>query len=371
MRACSSRCTAQASTGSATGSIRRSGSRARRRWRRRSMRSSPSRRRSSAATRGSTAASTSCSSSSTACRCTSACATSRRARRLSSRATASSRSRRGTFAATRSRSASRRRSSPSFAVCCRSGRGIATGSGRTSSRSHREAHHDRHRDLGGVMEGTAEVNGVNLWYRSAGKGEPVVQIHGAGFGHFNFDPATPELSKHFRVDRLRHAGLRRVGPPGSGLRHGGVGGRPRRPHGRARDRPGARPRHVDGRDDRHRLRRQVPGAHDLRRHQLRCGEARRDRPPDLQELDRHRPPGPGRARQPRPGRADHVAGAVQALPRGAERRGAHRPHPADPARLESDRGVHGRLSGHVRHGPDRSGCRRSRRRRSCSAETRT
>ena len=26
-----------------------------------------------------------------------------------------------------------------------------------------------------------------------------MQIHGAGFGHFNFDPATPELSKHFRV----------------------------------------------------------------------------------------------------------------------------------------------------------------------------
>ncbi len=60
------------------------------------------------------------------------------------------------------------------------------------------------------MEGTAEVNGVNLWYRISGEGEPVVQIHGAGFGHFNFDPATPELSKHFRVDRLRHARLRRV-----------------------------------------------------------------------------------------------------------------------------------------------------------------
>ena len=26
-----------------------------------------------------------------------------------------------------------------------------------------------------------------------------MQIHGAGFGHFNFDAATPELSKHFRV----------------------------------------------------------------------------------------------------------------------------------------------------------------------------
>ena len=49
------------------------------------------------------------------------------------------------------------------------------------------------------MEGTAGVNGVNLWYRITGEGEPVFQIHGAGFGHYNFDPATPELSKHFRV----------------------------------------------------------------------------------------------------------------------------------------------------------------------------
>ena len=49
------------------------------------------------------------------------------------------------------------------------------------------------------MEGKIEVNGVNLWYRISGEGEPVAQIHGAGFGHFNFDPATPELSKHFKV----------------------------------------------------------------------------------------------------------------------------------------------------------------------------
>ena len=49
------------------------------------------------------------------------------------------------------------------------------------------------------MEGTAELNGVNLWYEISGDGEPVVQIHGAGFGHFNFAPCTPELSKHFRV----------------------------------------------------------------------------------------------------------------------------------------------------------------------------
>ena len=49
------------------------------------------------------------------------------------------------------------------------------------------------------MEGMIEVNGINLWHRISGEGEPVAQIHGAGFGHFNFDPATPELSKHFQV----------------------------------------------------------------------------------------------------------------------------------------------------------------------------
>jgi len=49
------------------------------------------------------------------------------------------------------------------------------------------------------MEGRVEVNGVNLWYEITGEGWPVIQIHGAGFGHFNFAPCTPELSKHFRV----------------------------------------------------------------------------------------------------------------------------------------------------------------------------
>ena len=49
------------------------------------------------------------------------------------------------------------------------------------------------------MEGTAQVNGVTLWYEISGEGESVVQIHGAGFGHFNFAPATPALARHFRV----------------------------------------------------------------------------------------------------------------------------------------------------------------------------
>ncbi len=43
-----------------------------------------------------------------------------------------------------------------------------------------------------------EVRGVKLWHEISGNGEPVLQIHGAGFGHFNFAPATPILSREFR-----------------------------------------------------------------------------------------------------------------------------------------------------------------------------
>ena len=40
------------------------------------------------------------------------------------------------------------------------------------------------------MDGLIQVGDVRLWHRITGEGDPVVQIHGAGFGHFNFDPAT-------------------------------------------------------------------------------------------------------------------------------------------------------------------------------------
>lgn len=43
------------------------------------------------------------------------------------------------------------------------------------------------------------VNDVELWHRITGEGEPVIQIHGSGFGHFNFDPVTPILAESFQV----------------------------------------------------------------------------------------------------------------------------------------------------------------------------
>ena len=44
----------------------------------------------------------------------------------------------------------------------------------------------------------ARINGVRMWYKETGQGEPIIQIHGSGFGHFNFATATPILSRTFR-----------------------------------------------------------------------------------------------------------------------------------------------------------------------------
>jgi 3-oxoadipate enol-lactonase len=43
-----------------------------------------------------------------------------------------------------------------------------------------------------------EVRGARLWHQISGDGEPVLQIHGSGFGHFNFGPITPILAGEFR-----------------------------------------------------------------------------------------------------------------------------------------------------------------------------
>ena len=46
---------------------------------------------------------------------------------------------------------------------------------------------------------TTVVNGVRLWYQLVGSGDVVVHIHGAGFGHQNFEPITPLMARRYRV----------------------------------------------------------------------------------------------------------------------------------------------------------------------------
>jgi pimeloyl-ACP methyl ester carboxylesterase len=43
------------------------------------------------------------------------------------------------------------------------------------------------------------ANGYRHWYEVNGEGEPVVQVHGAALGHYNFMKVTPIISKHFKV----------------------------------------------------------------------------------------------------------------------------------------------------------------------------
>jgi pimeloyl-ACP methyl ester carboxylesterase len=50
-----------------------------------------------------------------------------------------------------------------------------------------------------VETSLVEVNGANLWYKITGSGEPVLQIHGGGFNHRNFEPVTPVLAEQFQV----------------------------------------------------------------------------------------------------------------------------------------------------------------------------
>jgi pimeloyl-ACP methyl ester carboxylesterase len=50
-----------------------------------------------------------------------------------------------------------------------------------------------------ILMALAEVNGVKLCYEVSGQGEPLVQIHGSGFGRGNFAPLTPLLAQEFRV----------------------------------------------------------------------------------------------------------------------------------------------------------------------------
>ena len=76
------------------------------------------------------------------------------------------------------------------------------------------------------MTGKAQVNGAELWYEITGEGEPVIQIHGAGFG---------TSTSHRRRRRSVSASASSTttcaataSPTAGALRHGGLGRRRRR-----------------------------------------------------------------------------------------------------------------------------------------------
>ena len=63
----------------------------------------------------------------------------------------------------------------------------------------------------------AQINGVQIAYRAAGRGEPLVLVHGSWGSHHNWDPVVPGLSAHHRVvsyDRRGHSESER--PAGQG-----------------------------------------------------------------------------------------------------------------------------------------------------------
>ena len=101
------------------------------------------------------------------------------------------------------------------------GRAGASGRGRGFLRSEPEMPH-------------ADVNGTRLFYEVSGEGQPVVQIHGSGFGRGNFATLTPLLSRSFRVIDYDMRGVRRQRRAGAGVLDGAVGRRSCRPARRPR-----------------------------------------------------------------------------------------------------------------------------------------
>ncbi|MBZ3906659.1 alpha/beta fold hydrolase [Streptomyces griseiscabiei] len=65
----------------------------------------------------------------------------------------------------------------------------------------------------------AKANGVELFYKTAGSGDPLVLVHGSWGDHHNWIPVLPALTERFRVlvyDRRGHSRSER--PPGQGTR---------------------------------------------------------------------------------------------------------------------------------------------------------
>ena len=220
-------------------------------------------------------------------------------------------------------------------------------------------------------ESTVAVRDVNLWHeitgrRRAGRPDPrrrlrALQLRAGDTG----------AREALHGDRLRHARLRAVRPAGTALRHGGLGRRRRRPARRARARDRPRPRHLDGRDDRDRLRRQVPGADDLGRDQLRGREARSVRTARSSRTG---------STSPASIRTVRAAGSSRNWSPGRRcRKRFWRPRTASRRSTPSSRSCATRTRSrssrpHARRcatWTSPAGCRRSPRRRSCSAATRT
>jgi alpha-beta hydrolase superfamily lysophospholipase len=151
----------------------------------------------------------------------------------------------------------------------------------------------------------AWVNGVRIWYQETGVGEPVIQIHGAGFGHFNFSTATPILSNSFRCIDFDMRGY-------------GKSERPFQPYDMEvwaddvaglMDHLGLRSAHINGTSMGGMVAQQFAAkSHSASSHQLLSGEARLRWHPYVSRLDRRRRA--VRHGLTHAGRADRVAGAL-------------------------------------------------------------
>ena len=117
------------------------------------------------------------------------------------------------------------------------------------------------------------VNDLRLYYEFTGPEDRplILQFGGSLFGRQNFAMVNDGFRESFRLLSLRRLGLRALRLPDRELLGRGLGRRGRRPARRARDREGVRPRHLDGRDGRDRVHREVPGADDRRLRRLRNG----------------------------------------------------------------------------------------------------
>ena len=220
-----------------------------------------------------------------------------------------------------------------------------------------------------MSEGTIEVNGVTLWHRITGEGDPGRADPRSGIRHFNSTRRHPSCQALPR-DRLRHARLRGLRPAAAGLRHGGAGGRRRRAARRARDRSGARTSTAPRWAARSRSSSQASTPSGRAAVVINCAAA--ELGPSGRLIFKNwidiRAARSGWAGQQAPRRADHLAGARAASspsrtpwrwPTGS----------GDPPRLEQRRGLHRGLPGALRHGRPRLpaenhlACARPRRRR--------